>query len=47
MRIYADPEPDQTSKSQKVEFYMKNIPYLKQVIGQKTYPVPTKVQTPF
>ncbi len=37
IRIHADPEPDQTSKSQKVEFYMKNIPYLKKVIGQKTY----------
>jgi hypothetical protein len=31
-----DPDPDQTLSHKKLNFYMKNIPYFKQVRHQKT-----------
>ncbi len=43
MRIYADPDPGQILKSQKVDFYMKNI--LK--VGKRSKTIPAKVQKPF
>jgi hypothetical protein len=38
-----DPNPDQTLNSQKVEFYMENIPE----VSNRSKNIPTKVQRPF
>ncbi len=40
-----DPDPDQTWKSQKLNFYLKNIPLV--LTGHRSKNVPTKVQKPF